>query len=344
MSTLPIPAIGKSDDRITEDIRRALLALYRNQSDATTSSVAAAVAELGGRAWSATASYVVGDIVSRTGVAYICILANTNQAPPNATYWIAIGSGASASGYVTRFDLDFSAQTGASYATNGTYSIGGFTFTLGNRGNIASASLINGSGLSMTANSTPTEFGYQGFRSAGLFSLPLLTADPSFGVLDGLMAWTRLTLTAADANYEEGSINIENGQAGSTVHQSFCHRKGWPTAVGWQYIAHVPGSDPANLFPDTANTSDDVMVIEQPRLASGMCRIWTGAWSSGWPAVNALRLRRTIMVDTAGSWVPNMTPVNALITLANHTGNLGAGNHTTLFGALRVDTVRGPVY
>lgn len=38
-------------------------------------------------AWSAATNYVVGDLASRLGVNYYCILAHVNQQPPNATYW-----------------------------------------------------------------------------------------------------------------------------------------------------------------------------------------------------------------------------------------------------------------
>lgn len=37
--------------------------------------------------WSATVAYKAGDHVLRSGVYYECILANTNQTPPNVTYW-----------------------------------------------------------------------------------------------------------------------------------------------------------------------------------------------------------------------------------------------------------------
>jgi hypothetical protein len=39
------------------------------------------------QAWSATFSYVAGDVVRRSNVNYYCILAHTNQQPPNVTYW-----------------------------------------------------------------------------------------------------------------------------------------------------------------------------------------------------------------------------------------------------------------
>lgn len=40
-------------------------------------------------AWSGSTAYSVGDVVSSSGNAYRCILANTNQTVTNATYWVA---------------------------------------------------------------------------------------------------------------------------------------------------------------------------------------------------------------------------------------------------------------
>lgn len=37
--------------------------------------------------WSGATAYTVGDIVSNDGSSYVCIANNTNQEPPNATYW-----------------------------------------------------------------------------------------------------------------------------------------------------------------------------------------------------------------------------------------------------------------
>ena len=41
-------------------------------------------------AWSNATAYVIGDLASLAGVNYYCILAHTNQTPPNATYWYAL--------------------------------------------------------------------------------------------------------------------------------------------------------------------------------------------------------------------------------------------------------------
>lgn len=44
----------------------------------------------GAVAWSASVAYIVGNYVSSGGVNYKCILANTNNTPPNATFWVVI--------------------------------------------------------------------------------------------------------------------------------------------------------------------------------------------------------------------------------------------------------------
>lgn len=44
-------------------------------------------------AWASTTAYNVGDMVSQGGVNYYCTAGNTNQTPPNSTYWYAMPSG-----------------------------------------------------------------------------------------------------------------------------------------------------------------------------------------------------------------------------------------------------------
>jgi hypothetical protein len=37
--------------------------------------------------WSAATAYALNDVVAQGGSSYICVLANTGNSPPNATYW-----------------------------------------------------------------------------------------------------------------------------------------------------------------------------------------------------------------------------------------------------------------
>lgn len=57
------------------------LRFYTNHGQVLVSGVAA---------WSSATAYVIGDLASLGGVNYYCIVANTNQSPPNSTYWYAL--------------------------------------------------------------------------------------------------------------------------------------------------------------------------------------------------------------------------------------------------------------
>lgn len=45
------------------------------------------LSDLSKGSWSGATAYTVGDIVDNDGSSYICVANNTNQEPPNATYW-----------------------------------------------------------------------------------------------------------------------------------------------------------------------------------------------------------------------------------------------------------------
>lgn len=51
-------------------------------------------------------AYIPGDVVWASTTAYICIASNTNQAPPNATYWVDI-AGASVASVITLSPLGY---------------------------------------------------------------------------------------------------------------------------------------------------------------------------------------------------------------------------------------------
>lgn len=41
-------------------------------------------------AWNSGTAYIAGNVVSHSGTNYVCILASTNNTPPNSTYWYAL--------------------------------------------------------------------------------------------------------------------------------------------------------------------------------------------------------------------------------------------------------------
>ena len=78
-------------------------------------------------AWSSVTAYILNDAVSFAGSSYICILGNTNNSPPNATYWNLLAqTGSSASGvtYVGATVPSVLSITGSPITTTGTLAIG----------------------------------------------------------------------------------------------------------------------------------------------------------------------------------------------------------------------------
>jgi len=73
-----IPFVFNSDQTYVLEVGDQYIRFIRNGVQITVSGVTA---------WSNVTAYVVGDLASRLGVNYYCILAHTNQQPPNATYW-----------------------------------------------------------------------------------------------------------------------------------------------------------------------------------------------------------------------------------------------------------------
>jgi len=73
-----IPFIFNSDQTYVLEFGDQYIRFIRNGAQINVSGVTA---------WSNVTAYVVGDLASRLGVNYYCILGHTNQQPPNATYW-----------------------------------------------------------------------------------------------------------------------------------------------------------------------------------------------------------------------------------------------------------------
>lgn len=73
-----VPFVFNADQTYMLEFGNLYMRVIHNGAQVTVSGVTA---------WSSATAYVVGDLASRLGVNYYCILAHTNQQPPNATYW-----------------------------------------------------------------------------------------------------------------------------------------------------------------------------------------------------------------------------------------------------------------
>jgi hypothetical protein len=141
-------------------------------------------------AWSAVTAYVIDDAVSLNGSSYICILWNTNQTPPNATYWQVLAS---------KWDTGNTGATGATGNTGATGATGntGATGATGNTG----ATGATGTGVdsfftttSVTTSATPTPTGGTQFNEYYLTALAesATFAAPSWTPVNGYRLMIRI--------------------------------------------------------------------------------------------------------------------------------------------------------
>jgi hypothetical protein len=94
--------------------------------------------------WSSATAYLPFDVASLGGTSYVCILANTNQAPPNATYWTVL----------------------AGVGTAATVAVG--TVTTGAGGSAAAVTNAGTSGAAVLNFTIPQGSGYGGTSATSL--------------------------------------------------------------------------------------------------------------------------------------------------------------------------------
>lgn len=118
-------------------------------------------------AWSGATAYAVGDVVTLSGSSYVCVLAHTNHAPPNTTYWQLLASiggtgltGATGAGYGGTSTTSLAIGTGSKVFTTQA----GLAYTNGARVRASSAAntsnwmegVVTYSGTTLTMTSSKT--------------------------------------------------------------------------------------------------------------------------------------------------------------------------------------------
>lgn len=95
-------------------------------------------------AWSGATAYVIGDAVSLSGSAYICILGHTNHTPPNGTYWNVLAAAGS------------TGATGSTGSTGATGAAGPNTVTAATTTNLTG--LLKGDGANVGTAAAGTDY------------------------------------------------------------------------------------------------------------------------------------------------------------------------------------------
>jgi hypothetical protein len=166
--------------------------------------------------WSGATAYKAYDTASLNGSTYVCILAHTNQAPPNATYWSLLAAKGDA----------------ATIAIGSVTTLaGGATATVANTGT---------SGAAVLAFGIPQGKGYGGTSTtAQTLSLGLQGFATQSGLAYQNGARVRATATADASKWEEGLCTY----SGSTLNITVDKFNGTGTFSSWNFnVVGQPGA------------------------------------------------------------------------------------------------------
>lgn len=111
--------------------------------------------------WNSGASYLVNDAVALNGASYICISPNTNQTPPNGTYWnvIATYEPPSRSSYAkTTATLATNASESGSFAVAKSFYLLTITFSCKARVTLYSTAAAQSADASRAWGTVPLEY------------------------------------------------------------------------------------------------------------------------------------------------------------------------------------------
>lgn len=158
--------------------------------------------------------------------------------------------------WITAFDLDFSAQSNATFATDGYYTIGGYQFTKGNSANeAASASIINGTGLNFQPASSSDYNGTT--RTLPYLWLPFSQFLPT--TLDWDTAFRIYVSMGNDNSNVQYDSEVFGVDTNSTLFAFLVKRGQGTTGQGVQMLYDLNGGNTNNFSTDLFTTNSNAV-------------------------------------------------------------------------------------
>lgn len=197
-----------------------------------------------------------------------------------------------APGWFTAYEIDLTAQGSASYTANGSYTIGGQSWDLVGYGAGATVDLSVANGLQTQLSA--------GANRSTYFGPPKLTTLAGGGVMGRqVMIWSRIesTLSAAGDQHCDMSFYFQGDTTGITFARYGMQRytSGNQGNSNLSFVGRLAVNGTGINAPNdramytTANTSHDVTVALFD--SSDRINYYSGVWSGGWPAFDALTYR-----------------------------------------------------
>ena len=233
-------------------------------------------------------------------------------------------------GWITAMDLDFTTEASQSLATDGTYTIGGKTWTkINSSGDRVAMALTNGVGLVIQPTQSPDY--WQSTRTIPAITLPLTSAIAGVGPDTPVRVWLYASANNWAANYDGPVLSLEYPASSTNFVSKQIYFSGSP---GGYCTANANGVN-QNAINLPAYAADNVLFLEVPNgptmLHSFMA---SGTYSAGWPTPANLHI--------CGAWFPsgNVTNLSGIPSTSGWDFLLGAERSGSATNNLSVTLAR----
>lgn len=248
---------------------------------------------------------------------------------------LSLAAGTLTAGWQTTYEVNFTTLTPVASYSNGTATIDGKTWTFDGLGANSIASLSNANGLQLQSNANSSTYTDAQVKLSDLSAMP---------GLNEILIWARFNSTLSTSGGAESNTNMSVAHTGGsslTIVPRF--RLGWystsaagaPSGTSFHCFGYMAGTlypSSGNEFSSytTTNTNHDVWLIRL--ISSNISEVYTGSWSSGWPAFSSLQFRNYFMINA-------VAPPGAATSPFGNPNNATVGFYASSAGATSANTV-----
>lgn len=208
----------------------------------------------------------------------------SGTAVPSYTVPAATGG----AGWVTALDLDLTAQSSQTLNSDTNYTIGGLTWTkTGSTNDRVAMALTNGTGLVITPKTTGT---YNGTptRTCPMLYTDLATIIPQFYLGAPFRIWYYMSADGIASSGDFSGVAIDNLSSSATTLGLGSTSRANSSGTRIIQYAGALGSSTVTSF-NSNNNTDRVVVVQFSTGPIGGVTVFSGSYSSGWPAVTSIR-------------------------------------------------------
>lgn len=197
----------------------------------------------------------------------------------------------------TALELDFTAQTTQSISSDGSYTIGGYSFTkINSADDRVAMAVTNGTGLVVQPGTAGANGGdyINNIRTLPALTMALSTYVPNFTLDTPIRVWLYNSADNAAANYDACVLAFERPN-GNT---NYAAKKGYSGALSLNCTANFNASNQGQTN-STGVYTNNVFVLEcLDGLSSLRSRFFSGTFGNGFPGFSTLKQVATVGPST----------------------------------------------